>query len=274
MRSGRPAAHAPPEGFRPSKALGQNFLIDPNLARKLVEALEVPPGGTVLEIGPGTGVLTERLLSAGAVVHAIEKDKRLAALLSEKYAGNAAFRLTVGDALEAEPEFEAGRLPARLISNLPYSVTTPLLLRIVFWGLPLERIVVTVQKEVAERIVSQRGREYGRMSVLIGLYGRAKKLFDLPPQAFRPQPRVRSSALLVEPDPSRPKLARGSWLERLVKAAFSERRKQMAKLVAAAAGRPRADVESAMAQCGIAVAARAEEVSPRQFLELAGLLGG
>ncbi|MBI4868837.1 MAG: ribosomal RNA small subunit methyltransferase A [Candidatus Wallbacteria bacterium] len=244
-------------------------MVDPNLARKLVEALEVRPGMPVLEIGPGTGVLTARLLEAGATVWAIEKDKRLASLLEEKFGGEARFRLVRGDALEAEPEFCGAERPVRLISNLPYSVTTPLLLRIVFWGLPLERIVVTVQKEVADRIVSKGGREYGRLSVLIGLYGRSRKLFDLPPQAFKPRPNVRSAALLVEPDPGRPGLARGSFLERVVKAAFSERRKQMAKLVAATLGQERSAVVASMADCGIAETARAEEVGPSQFLALA-----
>jgi 16S rRNA (adenine1518-N6/adenine1519-N6)-dimethyltransferase len=258
--------------FHPSKRLGQNFLVDPNLARKLVEALGVEPGETILEIGPGEGVLTDRLLAAGAHVHAIEKDRRLADGLGQRFAGHERFHLHVGDALEVEPDFAATGLPTRLISNLPYSVTTPLLLRIVFWGLPLKRIVVTVQREVARRIVAREGKEYGRLSILLALYGKARILFDLSPQAFRPRPSVVSSALALEPDASRPAPQRGSVVERVVKAAFAERRKQMAKLLASSLGLTRARVDAVLAACGVAAQARAEEVSPEAFLRLATAL--
>ncbi len=272
MSSGR--TERPPGGaeFHPSKRLGQNFLVDPNLARKLVEALGVTPGETILEIGPGEGVLTERLLAAGARVHAIEKDRRLADGLGQRFAGNERFHLHTGDALEVDPDFSVSGPPTRLISNLPYSVTTPLLLRIVFWGLPLARIVVTVQREVARRIVAREGKEYGRLSILLALYGKARILFDLPPQAFRPRPTVVSSALALEPDASRPAPRRGSVVERVVKAAFAERRKQMAKLLAASLGLGREQVAGVLASCGISAQARAEEVSPEEFLSLATAL--
>lgn len=272
MNSGRTERPPGSAEFHPSKRLGQNFLVDPNLARKLVEALGVSPGETILEIGPGEGVLTERLLATGARVHAIEKDRRLADGLGQRFAGHERFHLHTGDALEVEPDFSVSGPPTRLISNLPYSVTTPLLLRIVFWGLPLARIVVTVQREVARRIVAREGKEYGRLSILLALYGKARILFDLPPHAFRPRPKVVSSALALEPDASHPAPQRGSVVERVVKAAFAERRKQMAKLLAASLGLGREQVAAVLASCGISAQARAEEVSPEEFLRLASAL--
>ncbi len=255
--------------FRPSKALGQNFLVDPNLIRKLVASIDPVPPVRVLEIGPGRGALTAPLLEAGCQVTAVEKDLRLAEGLEERFKDWPDFRLIRGDALKVDLEEPGGEGPLRLLSNLPYSVTSPLLLKIVFSGLPFDRIVVTIQREVARRIVASSGREYGRLSVLIALYGKARKLFDLPGEAFRPRPRVVSTALQIEPARDGPALVRGSFLEGVVKAAFSERRKQMAKLVAGATKLERDTVEALLLECGIPARARAEEVSPAQFVELA-----
>jgi 16S rRNA (adenine1518-N6/adenine1519-N6)-dimethyltransferase len=262
-------AHRGPEDFQPTKARGQNFLVDPNLARKLVDALQIEPGDTVIEIGPGTGALTRHVLAKDVNVVAIEKDHRLVEFLTTELA-NPRFRLVPADALTVDFASLGITGPARLISNLPYSITSPLVLKIITSPFTFTRVVVTMQKEVAERLVAPPGsRTYGRLSVVSAMAGGFTTLFDLPPTVFRPRPRVWSRALAYTPGPVDMTTYPGSWLEAVIRAAFSARRKQVAKALAEGLSCPRPAVVAALEAAGIAPTARAEELSWQAYQVIA-----
>jgi 16S rRNA (adenine1518-N6/adenine1519-N6)-dimethyltransferase len=260
------------EDFAPTKARGQNFLVDPNMANRLVDAIEPKAGDTILEVGPGTGVLTERLLARGAHVIAVETDRLLAKHLREAFAGESRLTLIEADFLTVDLSFLKDRTPRKAISNLPYSITSPALFRLITSPAPFERLVLTMQKEVAERLAARPGsKAYGRLSVLVALCGRIDKLFDLPPAVFRPRPNVVSRAIAIRPGREMNGFP-GSHLERVIKAAFGMRRKQAAVALTAGLALPRERVNAALASAGIKATARAEEIAPPLYERLAAEL--
>lgn len=260
--------------FQPHKSRGQNFLVDPNHARKLVDALDPGPDDRIMEIGPGTGALTRQLLPRVREVTAIETDRRLAEYLRLELGETPGFRLIEQDFLELDPALLGEDPPTKCLGNLPYNITTPILLRLIDWPTPFERLVFTVQKEFAQRMAAKPGgREYGRLSVMVALYGRPELVFDIPAGAFRPRPRVVSTVVRLRPRADRPPGPhRGSTLEKVVAAAFSGRRKRMANSLAGQLGIERARIEETMVTLGIDINARAEEVSPELFVRLAASL--
>lgn len=269
---GRERKRTGPEDFQPTKARGQNFLVDPNLARKLVDSLGIQPGDTVIEVGPGTGVLTKILLERGAPVVAIEKDERLAQYLREELAGQN-LRLVEADVLEVDLKSLGLTPPIRLISNLPYSITSPAVLKILTAPIPLVKAVVTMQREVAERLVAPPGnRSYGRLSVVARMAGGFTNLFDLPPTVFRPRPNVWSRALAFVPGPVDMTNYLGSWLESVVRAAFSARRKQVARSLADGLKLAHSEVLQVLTDCGVPPLARAEGLTWETFREIASRL--
>ena len=174
--------------MRAKKALSQNWLVDGNLARKLVDALELKEGDSVLEVGPGTGALTSLLLAKGANVVAVEKDEDCVQFLAQKFATDG-LRLVSGDILDFSLNDLDLAEPCSFISNLPYAITTPILFHVIESRLPFRRLVVTMQKEVAQRLTAKEGtKDYGRLTVMLSVYGKVKKLFDLPPSVFRREP--------------------------------------------------------------------------------------
>lgn len=176
-----------PEGFRPSKVLGQNFLADPRLASRLVEALEPRRTDWVVEIGPGRGALTRLLAGRVGRVVAIERDRRLVEALRQQFEDDPTVTFVEADAREADlPSLCQGVDRVKLLGNLPYSVTSPLLIHFLDQGGFLERMVITVQREVAVRILARSGKEYGRLSVRVALGAETRRLFDLPPGRFGP----------------------------------------------------------------------------------------
>ncbi|HSF92009.1 MAG TPA: 16S rRNA (adenine(1518)-N(6)/adenine(1519)-N(6))-dimethyltransferase RsmA [Paracoccaceae bacterium] len=256
-------------GLRAKKSLGQNFLLDLNLTRKIARSAGKLAECDVLEIGPGPGGLTRALLMEGArKVVAIERDARcLAALaeVSEAFAG----RLTVieGDALEINP-LEHLNQPIRVVANLPYNVGTELLVR---WLTPAtwppfwQSLTLMFQKEVAQRIVAQPGgKAYGRLSVLAQWRCDARLLFELPPQAFTPPPKVTSAVvhLTALPEPRFP--ANPDHLSKLVAAAFNQRR----KMLRASLKSLRPDAEERIRAAGVDPTLRAEQVSIELFCKL------
>jgi 16S rRNA (adenine1518-N6/adenine1519-N6)-dimethyltransferase len=286
--------------FVPTKARGQNFLVDGRLADRLVAALGASRADTVVEVGAGTGALTRRLLAVAGRVVAIESDRMLAELLRQELAGRPGGPGGAsgavpdapggrGGAYGAVPDAEvweadflaldldrlAGARPLKLISNVPYSITGPLVHKVLTSPVRFERIVLTLQKEVAQRLAAPPGtRAYGRLTVLVRLHGELETLFDLPPGAFRPRPRVVSRAVALRPWPG-VSLAgyTGSSLDRVVRAAFGERRKRVGGAIARALGLPRARVEEALARAGVAPGARAEDLAPETYVALARDLG-
>ncbi len=259
---------------RAKKALSQNWLVDGNLARKLVGALELSAGTTVLEVGPGTGALTKIMLEAGANVVAIEKDAECVEFLRTQYGNNENLTLIEGDVLDmslAEMDLSPD---CRFISNLPYAITTPILFHVMESRVSFSRLVVTMQKEVGDRLTASPGtKSYGRLTVMLSVYGEVKRLFSLPPSVFRPSPAVVSVALAIDPAPDR-WLSSEKWrqLSRLVKAAFSTRRKMIAKCISRELAIPAKTVRSLLTENGFDCRIRPESLTSADFVRLSTLL--
>lgn len=272
MTSERTDPFALDDDFAPTKARGQNFLVDPNMARRLVDALNATRDDTVLEVGPGTGVLTERLLTKAGKLIAVETDRLLAEHLRKQFGAEERLQLIEQDFLTVDLKFFEQYTPRKAISNLPYSITSPALFKILTSPAPFERIVLTMQKEVAQRLAAKPGsRTYGRLSVLVALAGKIENRFDLPPAVFRPRPRVVSRAIAITPKRDMSDFP-GSLLERVIKAAFGTRRKQAAVALTAGLARPRAEMDAALKAVGIKATARAEEIAPEEYVALARAL--
>ncbi|MBL8587074.1 MAG: 16S rRNA (adenine(1518)-N(6)/adenine(1519)-N(6))-dimethyltransferase RsmA [Methylobacteriaceae bacterium] len=270
------AAH----GLAAKKSLGQNFLFDLNLTRKIARAAGPLEGVTVLEIGPGPGGLTRALIAEGAArVVAVERDERCLAALAD-VAARWPGRLDVvaGDALTLDHKAIIGAArPARVVANLPYNVATALLvgwLESEPWPPWFDRLVLMFQREVAERIVATPAdrANYGRLAVLAGWRAEARILFDLPPAAFTPPPKVTSSVVELVPR-ANPLPCDGAALSAITRAAFGQRRKMLRQSLKSLVwrGRPR-DGAELLAAAAIDGARRAEEIDVAGFVALAQAL--
>lgn len=258
--------------MRPKRSLGQNFLVDPNLQRKVVGELGLRPGEGVLEVGPGRGELSRHLVGAASPLVAVEKDEALAEALERRWAVRDDVRIVRADALEADLARLVPPPPYRVISNLPYNITSPLLFAFLDLEPPPERIVVTVQAEVAERIVAPPGsRTYGALSVGVQARAGASLAFRLPRSVFRPTPRVDSAAVRIDPDPERLAELPADALRRLTRAAFGRRRKQLQKILRTAPEYrlSRAEAEAMCEALGLDPRARPERVPADLFVRLA-----
>lgn len=261
-------------GLEPRKSLGQNFLFDLNLTGRIARAAGPLDGVTVVEVGPGPGGLTRALLAAGASrVIAVERDARCLPALAEiaaRYPGR--LEVVEADALGFDPTPLLGGGPAQVVANLPYNVGTALLvgwLTSEAWPPWWTSLTLMFQREVAERIVAdERHRaDYGRLGVLCGWRARARILFDVPPSAFVPPPKVTSSVVRIEPrDPPLP--CRVAALEAVTRAAFGQRRKMLRQSLKGL-GREAAGL---IAAAGLPETARAEEVPVEGFVALARAL--
>lgn len=258
-------------GIAARRSLGQNFLLDLNLTRRIAHAATPFGASTVIEIGPGPGGLTRALLTEGARrVVAIERDKRCLAGLAElaaAYPGR--LQLVEGDALELDPTALAPA-PRRIVANLPYNIATALLLRWLDRVQEYESLTLMFQREVAARLAAApRTAAYGRLSVLVQWLTEPRILFDVPARAFTPPPKVTSSVVSLTPRPSPLVPADKPALERVTAAAFGQRRKMLRSSLKALA----VPVETLLAAAGIAGTARAEELSITEFCALARALG-
>ena len=258
---------------RAKRSLSQNFLVDPNLRRKLVEALGAGPDDTVLEIGPGHGELSERMVGEVARLVLVEKDDRLVELLMERWGTRDDVCIVHADALKVDlAELVAGSSALRVISNVPYSITSPLLFRFLeFRPLP-SRLVVLVQEEVGRRIVADPGtRECGALSVGVRARAEARLAFRVGRRAFRPVPAVDSVAVVIEPAADCPEEHELTALRDLTRAAFSRRRKQIRTILRDAPeyGLSAAAAEAVLARVGADPTARPETFDPELFLRLA-----
>ena len=249
----------------PVKTLGQNFLHDQNLARWVIQQAEISADDFVLEIGPGLGALTAPALEAGAKVLAIEKDGRLANFLRGQFAGRA-LEVVHGDALEFEVAQLFPRGPVRLLGNLPYYISTPLLLRFLKPPTTIVLAVLMLQKEVALRLAAgPRSRDYGILSLVVQSQSRVELLRTVPASVFLPQPEVDSAFVRLRP--RQPNELREHDRERflaLVRRGFSQRRKQLGKLLREQVG----DWPQAASEIGVSPQARAEELSLEQWIAL------
>ncbi|MBT3371324.1 MAG: 16S rRNA (adenine(1518)-N(6)/adenine(1519)-N(6))-dimethyltransferase RsmA [Rhodospirillaceae bacterium] len=253
--------------IRATKTLGQNFLLDLNLTRKIARAGGPLAGQTVLEIGPGPGGLTRALLAEGAAhVVAVERDRRCLAALAE-LAAAVPGRLTLveADALEID-EYALSPRPSRIIANLPYNISTPLLFKWLDQLDLYESLTLMFQKEVAQRIIAQPGgKAYGRLSVMVQWRCRAAALFDLPPRAFTPAPKVTSTVIGLQPRGVPLAPADADRLSAMVAAAFGQRRKMLRSSLRQISSDPVGLLQAA----GLEPTLRAENLSVEQFCALA-----
>ncbi|WP_373503811.1 16S rRNA (adenine(1518)-N(6)/adenine(1519)-N(6))-dimethyltransferase RsmA [Aestuariivirga sp.] len=257
-------------GLAAKKSLGQNFLFDLNLTRRIARAAAPLEGFTIIEVGPGPGGLTRALLMEGATrVVAIERDERAIAALEEiSAAWPGKLTIVSGDALEADYDRLAAG-PAKVVANLPYNIATQLLtgwLTEAVWPPWFSSLTLMFQKEVAERIVAPPGgKEYGRLSVLTQYRCEAKKIFDVNRSAFTPPPKVTSSIVHLVPK-SKPEPACDlRVLERVTAAAFGQRRKMLRSSLKSLLPEPGPLLE----ECGIGSELRAEQVPVDGFARLA-----
>ena len=268
------AAH----GLNARKTLGQNFLFDLNLTRKIARAAGSLSGVAVVEVGPGPGGLTRALLSEGAEkVIAIERDARALGALAEigaHWPGK--LEIIEGDALRIAPATliaKAAAMPIRIVANLPYNIATPLLagwLEAEPWPPFYDRLILMFQREVAERIVATPAQRanYGRLAVLAGWRTEARILFDIPPAAFVPAPKVTSSVVELIPRPS-PEPCDAGMLSALTQAAFGQRRKMLRQSLKGFAGACGLDLPALLTAAGLEPTMRAEEAPVAAFVAMA-----
>jgi len=273
------AAH----GLNPRKALGQNFLFDLNLTRKIARAAGPLPGVAVVEVGPGPGGLTRALLSEGAEkVIEIERNASPLGALNE-IGAHWPGRLEVieGDALRVAPQTlidKAGAKPVRIVANLPYNIATALLTRWLEaepWPPFYDRLILMFQREVALRIVATPANraDYGRLAVLAGWRTEARILFDVAPEAFIPAPKVTSSVVELVPRAS-PEECDAATLSALTQAAFGQRRKMLRQSLKGFAAARGLDLPALIASAGLEPTMRAEEVDVEGFVALARAAAG
>lgn len=253
-------------GFRPSRRLGQNFLRDENLLRAIVRDAGVAPGDCVLEVGPGCGFLTLELARVTPDIVCVEIDARLLAIARELCAGCPSIRWIEGDVLASKHTLEPRVLaalprdrPWKLVSNLPYSVSAPLLAVLAALDRPPASMTVLVQKEVAERIVARPGSsDWGPLSVRLQRDHDVRTTRHVPPQLFWPRPQVESSVVHLERRPGTVDLRRGGAFDALVDAIFTRRRQALGRVLGEAVGRERGT--RVLAELGIDALRRGEEL--------------
>lgn len=252
--------------IRPSKALGQNFLIDGNILRILIEHADLRRDESVLEIGPGLGVLTVELIARARQVVAIEKDRRLCRYLRGQLDG---IELIEGDAVVVleQADFQISA-PFKVVSNLPYNISTPILERLVERMDKPRAMILTVQREVAHRLAATpRHKDYGALTVFTQLWYHVMIAHIISPRCFYPAPKVESAIVVLERRDPRVKLRAGAPFHDIVRAGFGQRRKMLHKLLA-----PFGDVDNAFAAASVASTARAEELAVEQWITLANTL--
>jgi 16S rRNA (adenine1518-N6/adenine1519-N6)-dimethyltransferase len=257
-------------GLDARKRLGQHFLLDLNLTRRIARAAQPLDHGTVIEVGAGPGGLTRALLLEGAArVVAIELDPRALGALAELQAvSGGCLEVIAADALTIDPA-TLGPAPRRIVANLPYNISTPLLVRWLQRADAITDMVLMFQKEVVDRLVATpRSKDYGRLSVLAQHVCDVRRLFDVPPSAFVPPPRVISSVVRLIPRPPGKRLADLAPLEKVTAAAFGQRRKMLRGALAGIFADPVATLES----LSLSPTARAEELSVADFAQLAHAL--
>lgn len=253
--------------LRPSKALGQHFLHDPKIVRRIADLAGLTPDDLVVEIGPGLGFLTRELAAHAGKVIAIELDVRLADYLRRRFASTNV-EIVHGDALMVDYAGLTGGRPYQVVANLPYSVATAIIERLLSDHHPPERLVVMVQREVAERLAA-RPPDMALLSVAAQFYATPRIAFRIGAGAFVPPPKVESAVIVLERREKTP-LPREEHARffRVVRAGFAQRRKRLANALAAGLGLPKEAVESALATASIDPARRAETLEVEEWLRL------
>ena len=267
--------------LRASKRLGQNFLIDKGIVDDIVYAGDIAEGEPILEIGPGIGTLTQGLLEAGACVTAVELDKKLPAVLAETLAGYDNLQVIQGDILKVDILQIMNNKPFKVVANLPYYITSQIILTLLEKNLPINKLVTMVQREVAERMVAtpeslsaakESAKTYGALSVAVQFYTKPHIAFDVPPSAFLPSPDVTSSVIVcdVRQKPA-VEVEDVKFFFRVVRAAFGQRRKTLINSLTGA-GFTRELLSKALEASNIDSQRRAETLSLQDFATLSNNL--
>lgn len=253
-----------------SKKLGQNFLIKRGIVDEIVHAAELTPGEPVLEVGPGIGTLTQGLAQSGADVTAIELDRRLLAVLDTTLASYDNVRIIHGDVLKLDVPTIMNHKPFKVVANLPYYITTPIIMSLLESKLPIERLVVMVQKEVALRMVAKPGtKDYGALSVAVQYYTEPDIVLDVPPKSFLPAPAVTSSVIrCVLRDKPPVDVIDEKLFFRVVKAGFAQRRKTFANTMKTT-GLSKDRIEELLAKANIDGQRRGETFTLQEFADVA-----
>ncbi len=262
-------------GFTFSKALGQNFLINPSVCPKMAELCGASDSVGVIEVGPGAGVLTNELAKVSHKVAAIELDKRLLPVLSETLSEHDNIKIINGDVMKLdlrqiiEEEFGGGEVV--VCANLPYYITSPVIMRILEERLPIQSLTVMVQKEAADRICAKPGtRESGAISAAVHFYSEPEMLFKVSKGSFMPAPKVDSAVIKLHIRKQPPvDISNEKMFFKVVRAAFSQRRKTLANSLSSGLSMPKQEVTALLEKAGIRTNARAEEMTMEDFARLA-----
>lgn len=258
--------------LKADKNLGQNFLVEESVVNRIAKAAELTPEDTVLEIGPGIGTLTQALAMTGASVVSVELDKRLIPVLQETVGAYDNVRVVQGDILKIDIlKTLQGATPFKVCANLPYYITTPIIMNLLEQKLPIERLVVMVQKEVAERMTaSPGGREYGAISVAMQYYTEPIIAFIVKAGSFLPAPKVDSAVLVCKKRSAPPvDVPDEKVFFKVVAAAFSVRRKMLTNSLKHMGGLTGEQVKAWLDRAGIDGKRRAETLSLEEFASLA-----
>lgn len=262
-------------GIRFRKEYGQNFLIDPTVPERIADECADTAERLILEIGPGIGCLTQELCLRYKKVLAVEIDKGLIPVLGETLREYGNVTVLNDDVMEVDlPALvarEAEGLPVSVAANLPYYITTPILMRLLESGVPFDSITVMVQKEVADRLTAMPGSaDYGAITAVLGYYGAARRLFTVPAGSFMPAPKVDSAVIRLDLYKEKPICpADESLFFRVIKGAFEQRRKTLLNALAAKLGMPKDVLLAAFAEAGLAPDIRGERLSTAAFAALA-----
>lgn len=256
---------------RPRKRFGQHFLVQPHVAQRIVALAALHENDTVLEIGPGRGALTELLASAARALYLIEIDRDLHAALSERFAAAPHVHAIAGDALRIDYErLLRAAAPVVVVANLPYNIATPLLMRLLDTPDLFSRLVVMVQREIADRLgAAPGGKSYGALSVMFQLMATLRTAVVIGPGSFHPRPKVDSAVVVIEPRPGAAvDRAELGTVRRVVRAAFAQRRKQLGNALASISR----DAPGALAAIGVDPKRRAETLAIEDFVALARVI--
>jgi 16S rRNA (adenine1518-N6/adenine1519-N6)-dimethyltransferase len=258
----------------PKKLLGQNFLIDEKIASKIVEAVDIRKGDTVVEVGPGGGILTEKILDFPCKLFAVELDRKLYFSLQRKLGERTRLKLVRGDFLRFDLRLAAGESKVKLVGNLPYRITGPVMRKVVEDRKVIESAVFMVQKEVADRLSASGGtKAYGLLSIFVQLYAEVEKLFQVSPNCFKPQPKVASTVVRMSfRSKSLVRSEETGFFFWLVKTAFSQRRKMLVNSLSGSLKISKGELEEKLREVGLEKHCRPENVKIDEFLRLASAL--
>lgn len=265
-------------GFSFSKGLGQNFLINPTVCPRMAEMGNAQPGWGMIEIGAGVGVLTAELAERADKVVCIEIDSRLLPILDETLAEYDNIKIVNEDVLKVDLHRliaeEFPEMPVAVCANLPYYITSPIIMSLLESRLPIESLTVMVQKEAAQRICAQPGsREVGAVSIAVRYYCELTVLFQVSRGSFMPAPDVDSTVIRLDIRKEPPVEVRDEAnFFRVVRAAFSQRRKTLSNTLSSGLGFPKAQVNALLERAGVSASLRAEQLSMQQFADIANAL--